>query len=59
MPTYTVTGGEDGQAGIEIDGTRYEAGETVTSPTKKVDWLVEQGYLKAVSSSKASSVEDK
>jgi len=59
MPTYTVTGGEDGLAGIEIDGTRYEPGEKVTSPSKKVDWLVEQGYLSAAAGSKASSVEDK
>lgn len=60
MPNYTVTGGDDGESGIEIDGTRYEPGETVTAPTKKVDWLVEQGYLApATSGSKTAKAEDK
>ena len=29
MPKYVVTGGETGTSGIEVDGKRYEPGETV------------------------------
>jgi hypothetical protein len=58
MPNYKVTGGQDGEAGIEIDGTRYEPGETLTAPSKKVDWLVEQGYLEAAGTSKAVKAEE-
>tara|TARA_R110002020_G_scaffold122376_7_gene277705 strand:+ start:1255 stop:1452 length:198 start_codon:yes stop_codon:yes gene_type:complete len=45
MPKYKVTGGDDGESGIEFSGKRYEAGSTVEMPTKKAEWLVEIGIL--------------
>ena len=47
MPKYKVTGGDDGESGIEFSGKRYEAGSTVEMPTKKAEWLVEIGILEA------------
>jgi hypothetical protein len=45
MTKYKVTGGDDGQSGIEFSGKRYEAGETVEMPPKKAEWLIEIGIL--------------
>ena len=47
MPKYTVTGGEDGQSGIEVAGKRYEVGASLDLPTKKAEWLVDIGILVA------------
>jgi hypothetical protein len=60
MPKYKVTGGDDGESGIEFSGKRYEPGETVEMPTKKAEWLVEVGVLelaggKAASETKAET----
>jgi len=48
VPKYKVTGGDDGESGIEFSGKRYEPGSTVEMPTKKADWLVDIGILEAV-----------
>ena len=45
MPKYKVTGGDDGESGIEFSGKRYEAGSPVEMPTKKAEWLVAIGFL--------------
>ncbi len=45
MPKYKVTGGDDGESGIEFSGKRYEAGSTVEMPSKKAEWMVEIGIL--------------
>jgi len=44
---FTVTGGPTGDAGVTITGKWHPPGSTVDAPGKDVDWLVEQGYLKA------------
>ena len=49
MPKYIATGGETGEAEIEIGGKTYAPGATVELVGKKELWLVEQGYLKATS----------
>lgn len=41
---YTVTGGESGEASIEIDGKRYFPGDKVKIDKSDL-WLVEQGYV--------------
>ena len=51
MPTYKVTGGPAGDAGIEIGDVRYEPGETVEATAKAVKWLVDDGYLTAAGGS--------
>ncbi|MGI9459018.1 MAG: hypothetical protein ACR2NF_03380 [Pirellulales bacterium] len=48
MPKYKVTGGDDGESGIEFSGKRYEPGSTVEMPAKKADWMVDIGILEAV-----------
>ncbi len=45
MPRYVVTGGSSGDAGINIGDARYEPGDHVEAPAKKVKWLVDDGYL--------------
>ena len=52
MPKYVVTGGEDGKSGIEVDGKRYEPGETVEIATGSKDWRIAAGYLELASKSK-------
>ena len=47
MPKYTVTGGEDGQSGVEVARKRYEPGASLDMPTKKAEWLVDIGILVA------------
>lgn len=48
VPKYKVTGGDDGESGIEFSGKRYEPGATVEMPAKKADWMVDIGILEAV-----------
>jgi hypothetical protein len=55
MPKYVVTGGADGQSGVEVDGKRYEPGDTVEIANPKKDWRVEAGYLKLASKVKPAS----
>ena len=43
MPKYIVTGGESGEATIDVAGKVYEVGDTVE--LKSSDWLVKQGYV--------------
>lgn len=43
MPKYIVTGGESGDASIEVAGITYEVGDTVE--LKSSDWLVKSGYV--------------
>ena len=43
MPKYIVTGGQTGDATIEVAGKVYEVGDTVE--LKSSDWLVKQGYV--------------
>jgi hypothetical protein len=52
MPKYVVTGGEDGLSGIEVNGTRYEPGETVEIAAGKKDWRIDAGYLELASKAK-------
>ncbi len=47
MPTYIVTGGEDGDASVEIEGKTYAPKKIVTASKKDVQWLLDGGYLKA------------
>ena len=47
MAKFIVTGGATGDADIEISGKTYKPGETVELKSGN-DWLVKQGYLKAV-----------
>ena len=52
MPKYVVTGGETGTSGIEVDGKRYEPGDTVEIAAGKKDWRIDAGYLELASKSK-------
>jgi hypothetical protein len=45
MPKYVVTGGEDGQSGINLNGQRYEPGDIVEVVNPKKLWLIDAGYL--------------
>jgi len=58
MPKYVVTGGADGMSGIEVDGRRYEPGDTVDIATGKKDWRIEAGYLELASKSKRARTAD-
>ena len=58
MPKYVVTGGADGQSGIEFGGKRYEPGETVELPSGKKDWRIEAGYLALASTYKTQRTRD-
>ena len=46
MPKYIVTGGESGDATIEVGGKVYEPGDAVE--LKPNDWLIKSGYVKSV-----------
>ena len=46
MPKYIVTGGESGDATIEVAGKIYEVGDSVE--LKATDWLIKAGYVKPV-----------
>ena len=59
MPKYIVTGGEDGQAGVNYDGKRYEAGEEVEIAKPKGLWLIDEGYLALASEFKKRARNDK
>jgi hypothetical protein len=49
MPTYKITGGPDGLAGISYKDQRAEPGDSVTDlPRESVKWLREQGYVELV-----------
>ena len=52
MPKYIVTGGESGDATIEVAGTTYEVGDTVE--LKNTDWLIKAGYVKPANKTKES-----
>jgi len=58
MPKYVVTGGADGQSGIEVDGKRYEPGETVEIAAGRKDWRIDAGYLELASKSKRARDEN-
>jgi len=58
MAKYVVTGGADGQSGIEVDGKRHEPGDTVEISNPKKDWRVEAGYLALASDHKATRARD-
>jgi hypothetical protein len=47
VPKYVVTGGQSGASGVTVGDTRYEPGETLTSPAAPVQWLIDQGYIAA------------
>lgn len=48
MPTYRVTGGPDGTAGINYKDKRVEPGDDVSDlPRESIKWLKEQGYIAA------------
>jgi len=48
MPKFKVTGGEDGESGVEVAGKRYEPGSTVEMTAKDAGWLVDIGILAQV-----------
>ena len=48
MPKFKVTGGEDGESGVEVASKRYEPGSTVEMTTKDAAWLVDIGILAPV-----------
>lgn len=49
MPTYRITGGPDGTAGLSYKDKRAEPGDEVTDlPRESVKWLREQGYVEVV-----------
>ena len=58
MPKYKVTGGESGLSGVTIGNDRYEPGETLDYPAKRVQWLVDQGYVDPVVKAATSDGED-
>ena len=58
MPKYVVTGGADGQSGIEVGGTRYEPGDTVELAAGKKDWRIDAGYLELASKAKRARDEN-
>ncbi len=58
MAKYVVTGGTDGQSGIEVAGKRYEPGDTVEIPAGKKDWRIDAGYLELASTHKATRARD-
>lgn len=46
MPTYRVTGGPDGDAGLYYKSKRVEPGDVVDDlPRESIKWLREQGYV--------------
>lgn len=46
MPTYKITGGPDGTAGLNYKDKRVEPGDEVTDiPRESIKWLREQGYI--------------
>ena len=49
MPKYKVTGGQDGESGIEVAGKRYEPGSTVEMTAKDAGWLVDIDIIAPVS----------
>ena len=49
MPKYVVTGGADGQSGVNVNGKRYEPGDTVDVANPKNLWLIKEGYLELAS----------
>lgn len=49
MPTYRVTGGPDGTAGLSYKDKRAEPGDEVSDiPRESIKWLREQGYIEPV-----------
>ncbi len=58
MPKYKVTGGDDGESGIEVAGKRYEAGSTVEMQPKKAQWMVDIGILEPVGAKAAPKDEE-
>lgn len=44
MPKYIVTGGESGDATIEVAGKVYKVGDKVE--LKSGDWLIKSEYVK-------------
>ena len=58
MPKYTVTGGQDGQSGINYNGKRYEPGDVVDVAKPKGLWLIDEGYLALAGKAKAQSAEE-
>jgi len=45
---YKVTGGKDGVSGVEVNGRRTEAGQTVELAASKATYLLEIGLLEPV-----------
>lgn len=58
MPKYKVTGGADGVSGVEIDGKRHEPGDTFESVSKRVQWLLDDGYLVPAGKTRLPDTED-
>ena len=50
MPKYIVTGGESGDATIEVNGKTFEVGDTVE--LKSNDWLITSEYVKPLKQDK-------
>ena len=49
MPQYRVTGGPDGNAGLNYKNRRAEPNDVIDDlPRESIKWLREQGYIEAV-----------
>jgi len=44
---YRVTGGPEGDRGIDDGGRRYEPGDVIEMTQAKAQWLVDKGLLEA------------
>lgn len=58
MPRYTVTGGPNGDAGLDIGDKRYEPSDSLDAPAKDVKWLVDDGYLVLASKTAAAPADE-
>lgn len=49
MPSYRITGGPTGDAGVNYKNTRAEVGDVVDDlPRESVKWLRDQGYIELI-----------
>jgi hypothetical protein len=53
MAKYRVTGGESGDASIEVAGKTYEVGDVVEIKSSS-DWLIKQKYVEPVNKKEES-----
>lgn len=49
---YRVTGGSSGVSGIDVADKRYEAGDEIDLTAKQAEWLLDQGYVEPLETTK-------